>query len=73
MKEQCGLCDEAYDLLTVLQASYPIEIEEVDIYQNDGLLEKFHLEIPVVKINDHVMTAEQITLENLEMMIKNYL
>lgn len=71
MKKECALCDEILDLLKILEADYPIEIEEIDIYQDDALLEKYHVDIPVVKIKDEEITARYVTFEKLETTIKN--
>lgn len=73
MKKECALCDEILDLLKILEADYPIEIEEIDIYQDDALLEKYHIDIPVVKIKDEEITARYVTFEKLETTIKNNL
>lgn len=73
MKKECALCDEILDLLKILEADYPIEIEEIDIYQDDALLEKYHIDIPVVKIKDEEITARYISFEKLETTIKNNL
>lgn len=69
-KEQCLLCDEAYSLLELLAYEYPIEIESIDIYTDDQLLEKYHVDIPVVKINERELVGAQLDLEQLEAVIR---
>nr|WP_026092540.1 glutaredoxin family protein [Calidifontibacillus oryziterrae] len=46
----CPLCDHAKEILEELKNEYPIEIKEIDIYEDDELLEKYQLMIPVVEI-----------------------
>lgn len=69
-KEACLLCDEAYSLLEILALEYSIDIESVDIYTDDALLEKYHIDIPVVKINDEELTGSALTYERLEAAIQ---
>ena len=73
MKERCALCDEAYDLLKVLELEYPLTIEEVDIYNDDELFEKYHIDIPVIKIKNDEITAQQLTYEKIETTIQKHL
>ena len=71
-KENCLLCDEAEVLLEAMQAVYPFLIEKIDIYEDDVLLEKYQIEIPVVKLGDVELNSTQLTFENLEaMLLKN--
>lgn len=70
-KEICSLCEDAYALLKMLQFEYSFKIEEVDIYSDDRLLEKYQLLIPAVKINDTFINCEEMSLERLEAAIKN--
>lgn len=50
-RKQCPLCDDAKALLLMLQHEFDFSLEEVDIYQNDALLEKYQIMIPVVEID----------------------
>ena len=71
-KENCLLCHEAEVLLEAMQAVYPFLIEKIDIYEDDVLLEKYQIEIPVVKLGDVELNSTQLTFENLEaMLLKN--
>ena len=71
-KENCLLCDETEVLLEAMQAVYPFLIEKIDIYEDDVLLEKYQIEIPVVKLGDVELNSTQLTFENLEaMLLKN--
>ncbi|EEL48581.1 glutaredoxin family protein [Bacillus cereus] len=49
-KTDCGLCEKAKQLLEEVQHEYFFEIEEIDIYEDDELLEKYQIMIPVVEI-----------------------
>lgn len=49
-KKDCGLCEKAKQVLKEVQCEYSFQIEEIDIYEDNDLLEKYHLMIPVVEI-----------------------
>ncbi|PEA52816.1 NrdH-redoxin [Bacillus pseudomycoides] len=49
-KEECGLCQKAKKLLQELQDEYVFDLKEIYIYEDEQLLEKYHLMIPVVEI-----------------------
>jgi glutaredoxin len=50
-KTNCPLCDKAKQVLQELQKEFSFQINEIDIYQDDALLEKYQLMIPVVEID----------------------
>ncbi len=50
-KDACCLCDNAKAILQDLQKEFSFQIEEVDIYKDDTLLEKYQIMIPVVEID----------------------
>lgn len=50
-KLDCPLCMKAKKVLEEINEEIPIEIEEVDIYKDDQLLEKYQIMIPVVEID----------------------
>ena len=50
-KDECCLCDNAKEILQDLQKEFSFQIEEVDIYKDDTLLEKYQIMIPVVEID----------------------
>ncbi|UOQ85233.1 glutaredoxin family protein [Gracilibacillus salinarum] len=68
-KEHCSLCTDAYHILEMLQQDFLFEIEEVDIYNEDELLEAFHLMIPVLKDQETVIDTGIIDIQTVE----NYL
>ena len=68
-KENCLLCEEAYDLVEMLAHEYPIEIEVLDIYKDEALLEQYHLIIPVVKMKDKELAGPDLTIENIANML----
>ena len=59
-KENCGLCEEAKDAIRLVQSEYEIEINEIDIYSDDALLEEFQLMIPVIQINGETVAYGKI-------------
>ena len=50
-KTNCPLCDKAKAILAELQADYRFTMEEIDIYEDEALLEKYQLMIPVVELD----------------------
>lgn len=55
-KLDCPLCVKGKVLLEKLGEEFPISIEEIDIYQDDTLLEKYQIMIPVVEIDGEEIT-----------------
>jgi glutaredoxin len=72
-KEVCSLCDDAKALLLMFQREYPFELEERDIYTNDEWLEKYHLLIPYVQINDSTLNCEEINIDALEQLLQDHI
>nr|WP_077625290.1 glutaredoxin family protein [Sediminibacillus massiliensis] len=70
-KENCPLCDEAKELLQALRMEEDFELEEVDIYQDDQLLEEYQLMIPVVAVEGQDVDYGQINLSLVEEKIKS--
>jgi glutaredoxin len=59
-KENCGLCEEAKDAIRLVQSEYEIEVNEIDIYSDDALLEEYQLMIPVIQINGETVAYGKI-------------
>lgn len=59
-KEKCPLCDDAKHLLEVVLQDYNVQIREKDIYEDDHLLEKYQLMIPVVEVDGEEVDYGQI-------------
>ncbi|MBA2175635.1 glutaredoxin family protein [Halobacillus locisalis] len=66
IKRECPLCDEVKSLLDLFEDTYALEIEEIDIEQDDELLERFMLEVPVVEINGETMDYRSVDYLSLE-------
>jgi glutaredoxin len=56
----CPLCEKAKKVLLELQEECSFSLEEVDIYKDDSLLEKYQLMIPVVAIDGEDVAFGQI-------------
>lgn len=69
-KENCLLCEEAFQLVEMFAHEYPIEIEAVDIYKDEVLLEQYHLLIPVVKLKNKELAGPDVTIENIANMVQ---
>lgn len=59
-KEKCGLCEEAKEAIHLLQSDYEIEVNEIDIYSDDALLEEYQLMIPVIQMNGETVAYGRI-------------
>jgi glutaredoxin len=69
-KKNCSLCDQAKATLEMLQQDYLFEIEEINIYNDDVLLEAYHLMIPVIKHEDTIVDMELVDMEKIESYLK---
>ena len=56
VKENCGLCDEVKDLLSL----FDVKVILVDIESDPALLEKYMLEIPILKIGEEELDYREI-------------
>ena len=56
-KKNCHLCDVAKK---ELQAIEGLQFQEIDIYDNDELLEKYGLMIPVVALDEIIIQYGQV-------------
>ena len=54
-KENCSLCDKGKKILEELQEEIQFSIEEVDIYKDDTLLEKYQIMIPVAEVDGEML------------------
>ncbi|MCM3162161.1 glutaredoxin family protein [Metabacillus litoralis] len=55
-KENCSLCEKGLTLIHELKNEFDFHYEVVDIYKDDVLLEKFQIMIPVVEIDNEVVS-----------------
>ncbi len=71
----CPLCEKAKTKLLELAKEFPLEIHEIDIYQDDELLEKYQLMIPVIVIDgeevDYGMVSEEAVRHFLQSKYKH--
>lgn len=56
-QEDCHLCDEARLELEALQDEFPHQVVEVDINTDASLLDRYALEIPVIKVGPYTLKA----------------
>jgi hypothetical protein len=49
--DECGLCDEAREVVVDAQAEHGFELEIVDIAGDDELESRYRVELPVVEID----------------------
>lgn len=55
-KENCSLCEKGLAIIHELKNELDFHYEVVDIYKDDVLLEKFQIMIPVVEIDNEVVS-----------------
>lgn len=71
-KIHCPLCDKAHKLLQDLQYEIPFTIETVDIYQDDVLLEKYGMMIPVIEVEGEEIDYGIISMEKVKKALTNF-
>ncbi|GER65935.1 thioredoxin family protein [Weizmannia acidilactici] len=59
-RKHCPLCEEAKELLHLLQKEIPFRLVERDIEKNDGWMERYGLMIPVVEFEGEVIQYGRI-------------
>jgi thiol-disulfide isomerase/thioredoxin len=72
-KIHCPLCDEAHKLLQELQAEIPFCIQSVNIYEDDTLIEKYGLMIPVVEVEGQEIDYGKISIEKVKKALAGFL
>jgi glutaredoxin len=65
-KPQCHLCHEAKELLETLCASVGLTYQEIDIYTDDALLEKYQWMIPVITVDGMVIDWGKVSYHKLK-------
>lgn len=68
--KQCPLCEDAEHLLNMLTYDWDFQLNIVDIYEDDALLERYQLMIPVVVINEEEVDFGQVSKEKVEAYLK---
>lgn len=71
-KRNCPLCDEAHEILQELKHEIPLDIEEIDIYSDDKLLETYQLKIPVIVSEGKELDYGKISIETLRQKLKSH-
>ena len=56
-KDPCPLCDDIKELLVTLAGTYPHQLTEIDIAQDQDLNARYRFNIPVLKIGDRELKA----------------
>ncbi len=56
-KSECGLCDQAEEMLRRLGKTLPLEIEIVDIESDPALYERYWARVPVVVAGEEIGAA----------------
>ncbi|MFD2639829.1 glutaredoxin family protein [Piscibacillus salipiscarius] len=72
-KPNCKLCDEIKEMLETYKLMYEFEIVEQNIEQDDQLLNKYFLTIPVVKVNNQELDVSELNAGSLDDLLKENL
>jgi glutaredoxin len=64
-KAGCHLCEDARDMLDDIAAQLPFELTEIDIRSDMTIFEQYRYRIPVVVINETVVTEGRIEYSDL--------
>jgi hypothetical protein len=51
-RPDCGLCEEALDVLRRLSRRKPLDIERVDVTRDMALLDRYVVRVPVLVVRD---------------------
>jgi len=70
-REQCQLCDEALDILSILKNLYTFQIKMCNINLNEEWFERYHLEIPVLEAGNRRLLGNEISFQQIESYIKS--
>ncbi len=72
-KENCSLCTKAKKVIEELSEEFPLDLNEVDIYKDDELLEKYQIMIPVIEIDGNEVGYGIIHKEVIQEYLSKYL
>ncbi|PLS17961.1 glutaredoxin [Bacillus sp. M6-12] len=64
-RDKCPLCDKAKDQLNEFKNETRLSFQEVDIYSDDALIEKYGLMIPVLEWRGEVIQYGNLDMEDL--------
>jgi len=56
-KDPCPLCDDVKELLETLAGTYPHQLREIDITQDQALNGRYRFQIPVLQIGESQLKA----------------
>ncbi|MGP4077284.1 glutaredoxin family protein [Halobacillus sp. K22] len=65
-KQNCPLCEEISSLVELFSGEYNIDVQEIDIEQNDELMRRYLLEVPVILVNGDELDYRSITYGAIE-------
>jgi len=65
-RPQCHLCVDAKDKLDILCETLGLTYQEIDIYQDETLLEKYQFMIPVLEVDGEVIDYGKVTYSKLK-------
>ncbi|MDQ0206694.1 glutaredoxin family protein [Alkalicoccobacillus murimartini] len=70
-KNNCSLCEKGLHVIEKLKEEYFLTVNVVDIYEDDELLEKYMLRIPVVLVEGIEADEGILSYDKISQIIKN--
>lgn len=71
-KKACPLCVEGLSVLKKLAREFSMDIKEIDIYEDDGLLERYQLMIPVVEVGGSEIDYGRLSEDKLRRQLRQF-
>ena len=71
-KENCHLCDVAFEIVERTAKKIKFTLETVDITQSDELMMKYGIEIPVIEIDGKLEFKHKVNEKELLRIIREY-
>ncbi len=71
-KEDCHLCEVAFEIVKQAAKKIKFSLETIDITQSDDLMMKYGIEVPVIEINGKIEFKHKINEKDLIHTIKQY-
>lgn len=70
-KTNCHLCEIAKEELELVKQREGITYQEIDIYKDDHLLERYGLLIPVIEYKGEIIQYGQVNSEVIQKFLNN--
>lgn len=69
-KPECGLCDDAKQVLAQFRKECAFDLELVNIETDPAVFERYKYDIPVLAINGHEAAKHVLNLKKLRILVQ---